>query len=573
MPVRFRCPNPACDKLVSMSRTMIGQTIPCPFCSRFVKVPQLQTQGGPPPGDAKIAVPIGLPSPTAGAQPRRPTNAAGVSSNISALRQIFLFGLVASGIAGLLTITSFAVGLWILGILFLLVTLVLIVMLLKGLFEVTTATARAIERGEREVDIFFKCVKLVLWEQNEGLLFLRNKQIHEVVYGPEQGGGTRFIFPIFGDEIKVHVPLTLQMSQFEDEKVLTRESIQLRVKVALWWRIKDRKGLEDFYLLIDKEIHLAGNVDMRTKGIDYSGEDKLGVQRGPKRAELNAAERWMLTLVESCLRKLVAQTSVAWVISKRATDYLHVKEEHGGPGSPGHQEDSQSTPDLIGKSLQGMLASELEEFGLVIQKAEIQEVRLPEALQESIDRVWEATLLPARTAQEALARSNLIKVELEAVKEVIGQEATAKGHLLGKMQDMTFYTGVEQTLEQLLSVMTTTQNAPPPSGNGQSSQALPSAAPADVALNPVAMAGAVSPATVNGNPIPVAIGNAPSTGAVSLPPPASAQTAPPGAEPNSPVSAPTPVAKPNRAEGCPKCGRKASGNAGTRYCVACDVEF
>ena len=59
-----------------------------------------------------------------------------------------------------------------------------------------TAKVTAIRRGDREVDLFFGWMKLVLWEANEGLLFLRNKQIGEVIYGPEQGGGMRFIYPI-----------------------------------------------------------------------------------------------------------------------------------------------------------------------------------------------------------------------------------------------------------------------------------------------------------------------------------------------------------------------------------------
>jgi len=471
MPVRFRCPNSTCNKLLSISRRKIGHKVACPNCSKSIIVPQLAAQFGPPPDED--AIPVREPAAPANAPILIPARANRNSSNLSRLQQILIAALVVTGIAILLTITLFAAGNWMLGTVLLLATLFLAGMLLKGSIEVLTAKARAIRRGERELDLLFKCVKLVLWEQNEGLLFLKNKRIHQVVYGPEQGGGMRFIFPVLGDEIRLHVPLTLQMSQFKDDKVLTRESIQLHVKVALWWRIKDRQGLEDFYLLIDKEIHLADDASMRAEVV-ADGAEGAGVRKGPKRAELNAAERWMLTLVESCLRKLVSKTSVAWVISKRAADYLQVGTQPAAPTAEAliHHDDNQNTPDLIGKTLRDMLAAELEDFGLEIQKVEIQEVRLPQPLQNAIDRVWEATLQPSRTEQEALARSNLIKAELKAVKEVIGDEATAKGYLLDKLQGMTFYPGVQQTVEQLLSLIPTTQNAPPQLPNSQPAEML-----------------------------------------------------------------------------------------------------
>ena len=58
-------------------------------------------------------------------------------------------------------------------------TLAVAAVWLKALLDLSTAKARAIRCGEREVDLFFNYVKLVLWEENEGLLFLKDKRISE----------------------------------------------------------------------------------------------------------------------------------------------------------------------------------------------------------------------------------------------------------------------------------------------------------------------------------------------------------------------------------------------------------
>ncbi len=394
---------------------------------------------------------------TGGTRDLEAVESLGDGSTRSPLGIILNTGLIAAAVTSVVTILSFIFGYWALGVLFLPLTLSVIALLLKGLIEVSTAKARAIRRGEREVDLFFKCAKLVLWEENEGLLFLKDKRISEVIYGPDQGGGMRFIFPILGEEIKVHVPLTLQMSQFYDHKVLTRESIQLFIKVALWWRIKDREGLEKFYLLIDKEVHHVSDTGEGIKE-DYSNKEAPGVRKSPKRAELNAAEKWMVTLVESCLRKLVSKTSVALIVSSHATKYLHVGSQHDdqGSGQVGPLLSSQSseedaTPDALATELRAIMTPEAEKYGLEIDRIEVQEVRLPQEIQEAIDRVWKASLLPAQASQEALARYKQIKAELEAVKDVIGVDAASIDHILKNVQGMTFYGGLPQPIEQLLA--------------------------------------------------------------------------------------------------------------------------
>ncbi len=107
-------------------------------------------------------------------------------------------------------------------------------------------------------------------------------------------------------------------------------------------------------------------------------------------------------------------------------------------------------PDLMAASLKEKLAAEVEKYGLEIERIEIQEVRLPQEIQESIDRVWKATLLPAQTSQEAIARAQQIEAELGTVAKIVGADAAGKMDIAKNMHGMNFYGGVGGMLEQLL---------------------------------------------------------------------------------------------------------------------------
>ena len=117
-------------------------------------------------------------------------------------------------------------------------------------FQLFAAKQRAI--AGKSVPLLFGFARLITWEQNEGLILLRDKRIAELIYGPKSGGGLRIIYPVLGEELRAQVPLTLQLTWFKDERVLTRESIQLAVKVALWWEVHD---LEAYFYRIDREVH------------------------------------------------------------------------------------------------------------------------------------------------------------------------------------------------------------------------------------------------------------------------------------------------------------------------------
>jgi len=286
---------------------------------------------------------------------------------------------------------------------------VLVVIAVSVTWRLSLVRYQAIRDRKKEVSMFGGLVKLLLWEPNEGLVILRNKSISDVIAG--HGGGTRFIFPIKGDELRARIPLAFRMLTWEDQEVLTRESIQVRVKVALWWKVSD---LPKYIFNIDTSVHVEDS------------HQNVGL--------LEAAEMWLRTLTESSLRTLVSQANVALLISSQATSYLHVgaapQRETGATPHP-----APGTPESLAHDLQAELAKQTADYGLEIQRVVVQEIGLSPEIQQAIDKVWKASLLPAQSEQEARAR----QIELQAVAQVLGVDTVGLNELLKNFQGSTFY--------------------------------------------------------------------------------------------------------------------------------------
>jgi hypothetical protein len=110
-----------------------------------------------------------------------------------------------------------------------------------------------------------------------------------------------------------------------------------------------------------------------------------------------------------------------------------------------------ASPGALASNIGNMLNEQIEGYGLHAERVEIQEVQLPKDIQESIDRVWKATLLPAQSEQEAKAKYIQVTKELEAVRDVIGLDAAATNELLKNFRGSTFIGGMPKPLAALLT--------------------------------------------------------------------------------------------------------------------------
>lgn len=287
-------------------------------------------------------------------------------------------------------------------------------------FQLIMAKNRAIAAYPQPVTLFFGQARLVTWEQNEGLIFMKDKRITEQVYGPRCGGGLRIIYTILGEELRGRIPLALQLTWFEDNRVPTREAIRLTVKVAISWRVAN---LETYFYKIDhREVHA-----IKDRGVP--GEMVIARASPTARGQLAMAEIWIQTLVESCLRRLISETSTFLIVSKNAASCLHIEGTGKDPIVGGNA--GPMTPDVLGNILTSEVRLHVEQYGLSIDHIQVQEVQLPGEIQQAVDDVWVASTQPARSKYEAEA----LRQRLQVLCDTIGPQAAGMAEIVKAMPE------------------------------------------------------------------------------------------------------------------------------------------
>ncbi len=264
-----------------------------------------------------------------------------------------------------------------------------------------------------EVDLFWGLTKLIAWEANQGLVLLRFKRLSQTIYGPRTGGGMRLIYPILGQELRVRAPLTTHLAEFRDERILTRDGIQVTLKLGIFWQITD---LEKYYFAIDKEVNAY---------LDHEVQQCVEVTTNAD-SKLATAGVWVKSLTESCSREVVSHTTIAELVSTRPAQYLNVQQRLGpaadqvatGPRPP-TIDVNRNTNELLAARIRELLVPKVSAYGLGVERIEVLEIQLPPTIQQAIDRVLEKSLLPAQVEQEALAET----IRLREQASVLGQEA------------------------------------------------------------------------------------------------------------------------------------------------------
>ncbi len=287
------------------------------------------------------------------------------------------------------------------------ITFLLLLILFGWLSPFLFARYNAIKGNKTEIDLLGGWVKLILWQPNEGVVVLRNKN---VVYVDEKGkGGIKYIYPIRGEELRARVPLTIRMLTWEDDKVLTRESLQIHMKVVVWWNVSN---IVKYVFDIDRSVHLDEE------------HAEIGL--------LESSEAWLMAITESTIRVLASKASATQMISSATTKYLNV--HHNNGANDQESESVQTISETIAHQLHEELNRKVSGYGININRIEIQAIRLSAEVQQAIDKVWLAFLKPVQSEQEARAR----QIELEATARVLGTDAVALNELLKNFQGSNF---------------------------------------------------------------------------------------------------------------------------------------
>lgn len=277
---------------------------------------------------------------------------------------------------------------------FLIVTLIFLFIAVMISLPFLLARYHAVKYHKNEVSLLGGLVKLILWQPNEGIIILRNKKI---IFEDKEGrGGTKFIYPIQGDELRARVPLTIKMLTWEDDKILTRESLQIHMKVVIWWNVAD---IIKYTFDIDESVHLN--------------------ERRKEIASLDSSESWLMALTESTIRILASRASATQLVTAVTAGYLNVHHQDGQDN--GDNGAIQSISETIAKELHTELNQKVSSYGININRLEIQAIRLSNEVQEAINKVWLSFLKPVQSEQEAKAR----QIELETTAKVLGTDTTS----------------------------------------------------------------------------------------------------------------------------------------------------
>ena len=306
-----------------------------------------------------------------------------------------------------------------------------------GLFLLTTAATiqqiwflmRARQRvlDAKDVPLLWGFVRLIAWDPIEGVLFLRNKSIAFSDDNLQDAqGGVRFLYPIFGEELALRVPLEVQTLQFSDENVLTREYLSVTIRGTMKWRIAD---VRKFYLLVSRELRSTANHgDQVSQGALFRGPQAQSTTE----QLLRAAIEWLRVLTEEQTRLVVSRAKSGLLIADRLTREL--VPSHSGPentgGSPGEgaltAELGNATDGLAG-AIHDTLAHRLDMYGIAVEDVSLQEIRLPEVVMQECIEAAKAYYYPllgkregSRKVAELAAEANILGPDAVAAKQVVG---------------------------------------------------------------------------------------------------------------------------------------------------------
>jgi len=293
--------------------------------------------------------------------------------------------------------------------------------LLYLLVQLVLAKAKVL--AAQEVSLWNGFTKLVSWNPNEGVLFLKNKNIDYVDNNPHDGGGIRVVYQLLGEELALRVPLEIQTLSFVDTEVLTREYMPLTIQGTIYWKVVD---LSQFYLLISKEVHSANDVGAH------------GIKTSVSRPQFEVAEYWLRSMAEEKTRTIVSRVGTGLLIADQlASDLPKALPGVGAAFPVGEPQSSaayRSATDSLASTIKTEFEASVREYGLEIHRIALQEVKLPPEIYAAAVGACKSAYLPLKAQAEAMAR----KLQLQAEVDVIGKDAVGMREIAGNIPALAF---------------------------------------------------------------------------------------------------------------------------------------
>lgn len=423
MPIEIRC---QCGQRVTAEDRQAGKRYPCPKCGRPIAVPAPPATLDNAPrnfADPILAPPGSRTGPIEGfsrAERGYPTR--------TGIGQVLLVYFV---IWALLFVLTFGILLFstLAGSGAVLLLFVATIALVVHSVILLTAKSRVIRRGDQP--LLFGLLNLVAWNPTQGIVILRNKVVHYVDENLHDGGGIKLIYPMFGEEVALRVPLEPQSLLFEDQDVLTREYLPITVRGTIKWRIV---SLEHFYLLVSTDLHrVADQLDPPSRPRQAQPAEPTS-HEAESRRKLDLALQWLRWTAEEQTRAVVSKISTGLLVADQVAAELppEVRQKvqvnvpdnsQFSPSDRGYR----SGTDTLASRIYDTLRERVSQYGIEILEVTLQNVRLPVEIHQQCVEACKSAYLPLIAQNEASARQQ----RLQAEADVLGAENIAARETVG----------------------------------------------------------------------------------------------------------------------------------------------
>jgi hypothetical protein len=304
----------------------------------------------------------------------------------------------------------------------------------------TRAKFRAFRLGLKRSPFWGGNAEWIFWDPGETVVLLEHKKL---VPMKDRDGGYRTISAWNGQEYKGRISYKTQFSTWKSDPIITSDGLAVSLGVGIWWRI------------VDAGIYVSRIAADYHEGDHHTGENLA-----------EAAEFWIKKLAAGTLRAEINQLPAEKLISPYVEAYLQVS-SGSDDGLPPQQKPVPNFSGQLGKA-QDELKKKTIEYGIEIERLEVQELILPPVYQQKLEAVRIAFLEPTQAA--ALTKAQVIA--LNGLAGVIGKERVGLIEVLKHVDlshlNMNPFTGVIPIMQPMIDTL-----------SRQSEKALPSSATQD----------------------------------------------------------------------------------------------
>ena len=362
--IHFVC---SCGRKLSAKPEQAGKSYACPGCSKMIEVPSLAVA-------ASAYVKPGAPAEPA--SPPVTRFARWLTQTPTSFRDFFSLIAMGWALVAVVSAVMILIGGW-LGWVGLLLLLLATAAALHQCWLLVHARQRVL--GTKDLPLFWGLIRMIAWDPTEGVLILRNKQVHFSDDDLHDGnGGVRFLYSILGEELALRVPLEVQTLQFSDDNILTREYLSLRVRGSVKWRIHD---IRKFYLLVSRELRSTGELNPKGKPATPATHVSVGDEhaQGTLNRLVRSAVEWLRGLAEEQTRITFSRVSSGLLIANRITEQLPEVKGLTEPHRDAPEEFAGTTASLASQ-LMTALAERVADYGILVQDISLEEVQFPAAI-------------------------------------------------------------------------------------------------------------------------------------------------------------------------------------------------